>query len=344
MVTHFNLNLKTMNELKLIAQKMTCRGKGILAADESTPTCSKRFEALGIKSTESTRNEYRSTLLLTEEIENYISGVILFDETFYQKIKGTNTPIPEYLKQKNILTGIKVDKGAKVLASHNSEKITEGLDNLRERLKIYKSNGADFAKWRAVITIGPDIPSKACLHANAHALARYASLCQENGLVPIVEPEVLMDGNHSIVTCFNTTEKALQAVFDELNLLNVDLEAIVLKPNMVLPGNLSNDICDNNQIAEMTFQLLEKNVPKKVPGIAFLSGGQSSDEAADRLNLLNQLYTNKAWNLTFSYGRALQKDALLAFSKGDMQGVKTALLKRAKMNHFASIGQLTNNK
>ena len=331
-----------MNDLKLIAKQMTCRGKGILAADESTPTCSKRFEALGIKSTESTRNDYRSTLLLTEKIEHYISGIILFEETFYQNIKGTNTPIPTYLKQKNILTGIKVDKGAKTLANHNSEKITEGLDDLRERLKLYKSNGADFAKWRAVITIGKSIPSKACLHSNAHALARYASLCQENGLVPIVEPEVLMDGNHSIETCFNTTEKALQAVFYELNLLKVDLEAIVLKPNMVLSGNLSNEIIDNNQIAEMTFQALKKNVPEKVPGIAFLSGGQSGDEAAERLNLLNQLYLNKPWNLTFSYGRALQQDALLAFSKGDLKGVKTELLKRIKMNHLASLGELIN--
>ncbi len=330
-----------MNDLKLIAKKMTCRGKGILAADESTPTCSNRFEALGIRSTESTRNEYRSTLLLTEKIEHYISGVILFEETFYQNIKGTNTPIPEYLKQKNILTGIKVDKGAKTLASHNSEKITEGLDDLRERLQLYKLNGADFAKWRAVITIGKSMPSKACLHSNAHALARYASLCQENGLVPIVEPEVLMDGNHSIETCFNTTEKALQAVFYELNLLKVDLEAIVLKPNMVLSGNLSNEIIDNNQIAEMTFQVLKKNVPEQVPGIAFLSGGQSSDEAAERLNLLNQLYSNKPWNLTFSYGRALQQDALLAFSKGDLKGVKTALIKRVKMNHLASLGEIT---
>ena len=331
-----------MKDLKLIAQQMTSKGKGILAADESTPTCSKRFEALGIKSTESARNEYRSTLLLTEEIEHYISGVILFEETFYQSIKGTNNPIPKYLKQKNILTGIKVDKGAKILANHNSEKITEGLDNLRDRLKIYKSNGADFAKWRAVITIGQDMPSEACLHANAHALARYASLCQENGLVPIVEPEVLMDGDHSIETCFHTTEKALQAVFYELNLLNVDLEAIVLKPNMVLPGNLSNDNLDNHLIAEMTFQVLKNNVPEKVPGIAFLSGGQSSDEAANRLNLLNKLYIDKPWNLTFSYGRALQQDALLCFSKGNIQGVKTALLNRAKMNHLASIGEIIN--
>ena len=331
-----------MKDLKLIAQQMTSKGKGILAADESTPTCSKRFEALGIKSTESARNEYRSTLLLTEEIEHYISGVILFEETFYQSIKGTNNPIPKYLKQKNILTGIKVDKGAKILANHNSEKITEGLDNLRDRLKIYKSNGADFAKWRAVITIGQDMPSEACLHANAHALARYASLCQENGLVPIVEPEVLMDGDHSIETCFHTTEKALQAVFYELNLLNVDLEAIVLKPNMVLPGNLSNDNLDNHLIAEMTFQVLKNNVPEKVPGIAFLSGGQSSDEAANRLNLLNKLYIDKPWNLTFSYGRALQQDALFCFSKGDILGVKTALISRAKMNCLASLGQIIN--
>ena len=331
-----------MKDLKLIAQQMTAKGKGILAADESTPTCSKRFEALGIESTDLTRNEYRSKVLLSEKIENYISGVILFDETFYQTIQGTNTPIPKYLKQKNILTGIKVDTGAKTLSNHDPEKITEGLDGLRDRLIKYKLNGADFAKWRAVIKIGKNTPTKACLHSNAHALARYASLCQENGIVPIVEPEVLMDGKHGIEKCFQTTEKALKEVLNALQLLNVDLEAIVLKPNMVLPGNLSVESIEDSQIVKMTFDVLKNNVPKEVPGIAFLSGGQNSDKAADRLNLLNQLYTKKDWNLTFSYGRALQQDALLCFSKGDILGLQKALLKRVKMNHLASIGQLTN--
>ena len=342
MVIHFNLNLKTMKDLKLIAQQMTARGKGILAADESTPTCSKRFEALGIESTDLTRNEYRSKLLLSENIENYISSVILFDETFHQTLQGTNTPIPAYLKQKNILTGIKVDTGAKTLSNHDPEKITEGLDGLRDRLTNYKLNGADFAKWRAVITIGDNIPSQACLHSNAHALARYASLCQENDIVTIVDPEVLMDGAHGIEKCFHTTEKALKEVFNALKLLNVDLEAIVLKPNMVLPGNLSDERIEDSQIIKMTFDALKKNVPKEVPGIAFLSGGQNSDKAAERLNLLNQQYPNKDWNLTFSYGRALQQDALFCFSKGDILGLQKALLKRAKMNHLASIGQLFN--
>ena len=208
-----------MENLKLIANKMVVDGKGILAADESTPTCTKRFEALQLKSTDATRNEYRSTLFTALGLENYISGVILFDETFSQNITRLDTTIPTYLKEKGILTGIKVDAGAKPLANHNNEKITEGLDGLRERLQAYKKEGADFAKWRAVITIDGDNPSNACIYSNAHALARYASLCQESGIVPIVEPEVLMDGNHDIQTCYDTTSRTLNIVFNELNML-----------------------------------------------------------------------------------------------------------------------------
>lgn len=338
-----------MKNLKLIAQQMVCSGKGILAADESTPTCTKRFTAHKLESTDSSRNEYRSNLFSTQNLEKFISGVILFDETFHQNLKGTNTTIPQYLQEKNILTGIKVDTGAKALANHNNEKITEGLDGLRERLKAYKEKGADFAKWRAVITIGDNIPSNACIQSNAHSLARYASLCQENELVPIVEPEVLMDGSHSIQTCYDVTNQTLETVFRELELLKVDLEGIILKPNMVLPGTNSNENISNEKIAEMTFDVLKRNVPELVPGIAFLSGGQSSDLAAIRLNIINEKYKNeKKWNLTFSYGRALQEDALTAWSsyKRENDGVsrsQDALMRRAKMNSEASIGNLIFN-
>ena len=330
-----------MKNLKDIAKKMVAPGKGILAADESTPTCTKRFTALNIESTKYSRNKYRSMLLSTNNLENYISGVILFDETFYQKILNTTQTIPQYLKSKNILTGIKVDTGAKKLAKHSGEKITEGLDGLRERLQKYYNEGADFAKWRAVITIDENTPSDACMHANAHALARYASLCQENNIVPIVEPEVLMEGVHSVEKCYDTTEKILQKVFQELKLLKVDLEAIILKPNMVLPGLKCNKKISNELIAKMTFDVLYKNVPKEVPGIAFLSGGQSSDLAAQRLNTLNKSYLNKKlWNLTFSYGRALQQDALSNWAKNDTNKAQEALTYRAKMNHLASLGKL----
>lgn len=335
-----------MENLKLIAKQMVSSGKGILAADESTPTCTKRFNNLGIESTENNRNEYRSSLFSTEELEKFISGVILFDETFFQTLHQGVEKIPDYLQRKNILTGIKVDTGAKPFANHHSEKITEGLDNLRDRLTLYKSHGANFAKWRAVITIGDKIPTKACIYSNAHALARYASLCQENEIVPIVEPEVLMDGTHTIQTCYEVTNMALDAVFEALDLLNVDLEGIVLKPNMVLPGTNSNQEVSDEEIIDLTFNVLNKNVPELVPGIAFLSGGQSSDLAAKRLNMLNSKYNNrKPWQLTFSYGRALQEDALLSFSnlkKGTAKeiDVQNALLKRAKMNHLASTGSM----
>ncbi len=329
-----------MKNIELIAKKMVSHGKGILAADESTPTCTKRFQALGLDSTESTRNEYRSNLFTAGDLEKFISGIILFEETFKQTVQDTNIPIPKYLREKNILTGIKVDTGAKQFANHNSEKITEGLDGLRDRLKFYKQHGADFAKWRAVITIGDSIPSKACLHANSHALARYASLCQENDLVPIVEPEVLMDGLHNIETCFSTTKKALNSLFEQLELLNVNLKGIVLKPNMVLSGKQSVEIIDEIKISQMTFDVLKENVPRDVPGIAFLSGGQISDLAAKRLNKLNQMNPEKPWQLTFSYGRALQEDALLQFSKGDKVESQNALMKRAKMNSLASMGKM----
>ena len=331
-----------MKNLQLIAQKMVANGKGILAADESTPTCTKRFEALKLESTELSRNIYRSTLFTSHKLEDYISGVILFDETFHQTILNTEKTIPQYLKGKDILTGIKVDKGAKSLANHNNEKITEGLDGLRERLQTYQNQGADFAKWRAVITIDADNPSDACIYSNAHALARYASLCQENNIVPIVEPEVLMDGTHSIEKCYEISNKTLHIVFQELTKLKVDLKAIILKPNMILPALNSANQVNDDTIAEMTFDVLIKNVPKEVPGIAFLSGGQSSDLAATRLNRLNQLYMNTApWKLTFSYGRALQQDALSNWAKKSNEKTQEALLHRAKMNHLSCLGKLT---
>ena len=330
-----------MENTKLIAQKMVSEGKGILAADESTPTCTKRFHALQLESTEQTRKSYRSTLFKSENLEKYISGIILFDETFNQTIEGISTTIPQYLKEKGILTGIKVDTGAKLLANHNEEKITEGLDGLRDRLITYKQKGASFAKWRAVITINDNIPSKGCMYANAHALARYASLCQESNIVPIVEPEVLMDGYHTIQDCYNATSKTLEIVFKQLSLLKVNLEAIILKPNMVLPGLNSNELISNEIIAKMTFDVLKKHVPSEVPGIAFLSGGQNSDLAAERLNKLNELYMNQCpWKLTFSYGRALQEDALKKWAQESEKDAQNALIHRAKMNHLASIGKM----
>ena len=329
-----------MNDLKKIARRLVSGGKGILAADESTPTCTKRFESIGVKSTEFTRNEYRSWLFSTSNIEKYISGVILYHETFHQSIINTNISVPEFLKNKNILAGIKVDTGAKNFAGFSHEKITEGLDNLRLRLNDYKIHGAKFAKWRAVIRIGKNIPTKACIAANSHALARYAALCQETGIVPIVEPEILMEGDHNIQNCYKVTENVLKNVFMDLNFFNVDLEGIILKPNMILPGIKSSERISNEKIAELTFKCLKNNVPSTVPGIAFLSGGQKSDDAAARLNLINKIHTNKPWKLSFSYGRALQEDALTNYSLKDKEKVKMALIKRAKLNHLATLGKL----
>ncbi len=333
-----------MGKLKLIAQQMVSAGKGILAADESTPTCTKRFEQHQIKSTELSRNQYRSTLFTTNNLEKYISGIILFDETFNQNILNTELSIPLFLKQKGILTGIKVDIGAKDLANHKDEKITEGLDGLKQRLLFYKKKGADFAKWRAVIKIGQNIPSRACIHSNAHSLARYASLCQENEIVPIVEPEVIMDGKHTIKSCYQATEQALRSVFEQLNLLNVNLEGMILKPNMILPGSESLENCEELDIIKATYEVLMHNVPNEVPGIAFLSGGQSSDLAAQRLNHLNQYAKNKnPWKLTFSYGRALQQDALSKWANSSNKKAQDALIIRAKMNSLASKGLLDVN-
>ena len=329
------------DELKKTAAAMVKKGKGILAADESTPTCTKRFDVIGVKSTDQTRNEYRNMLFTTPDLEQYISGVIMFDETLRQSsINNKSMKFPELLISRMIIPGIKVDTGAKNLARFKNEKITEGLDGLRDRLIEYYKLGARFAKWRAVITIGNNIPSDMCLYANAHSLARYAALCQENGLVPIVEPEVLMDGSHTIQECYNATEKALSIVFDQLLMHHVALDSIVLKPNMVISGLNCPSQADVETVADLTFQCLKNNVPSEVPGIAFLSGGQSSDFATAHLNKMNEKYKNTMpWNLTFSYGRALQEDALKAWSGDNVESGQKALLLRAHANSLASQGE-----
>ena len=288
---------------------------GILASDESNPTFGKRFESIGVESTFENRNEYRDMLFRAENIENYISGVILFDETFRQSTTCSNkTPFTDYLQSKGIIPGIKVDTGAKDLAGFNNEKITEGLDGLRERLQEYFNLGARFAKWRAVINIDDSIPSITAIEANTHALARYASLCQENGIVPIVEPEVLMDGKHTIERCYEVTCQTLDILFDQLSKFNVMLEGIVLKPNMIISGLLCSEQADIEKVADFTVKCFKEHVPESVGGIAFLSGGQSSDVATEHLNCMNKKYNDLPWNLTFSYGRALQQDAFNAWS------------------------------
>ena len=330
--------------LKRTAQKMVAKGKGILAADESTPTCTKRFNSIGIESTRESRNEYRDMLFTTNDLEKYVSGIIMYDETIRQKTISSNQPFPEYLNEKGILTGIKVDTGAKELAGSNNEKITEGLDNLRDRIIAYKELGASFAKWRAVIKIDTknSLPSNACLFANAHALARYASICQENNIVPIVEPEIIMDGNHDIETCLSVTSSALNIVFEQLKLMNVYLEGIVLKPNMIICGENCSKSCSDEaeKVADYTIKCLLETVPKEVPGIAFLSGGQSSDLATKHLAIMNQKLKNRndLWNLTFSYGRALQQDSLSVWGNKDKTLAQSKLLHRAKMNSLASQG------
>jgi len=329
-----------MEDLKEIANKMVEKGKGILAADESTPTCTKRFKSIGVDSTYETRNEYRDMLLTTDNLNEYISGVILFDETLKQSTTcDKKIPFTDYLASKEILPGIKVDTGAKDLSGFSNEKVTEGLDGLRDRLKEYYKLGARFAKWRAVITIADNSPSDACIFSNAHALARYASLCQENGLVPIVEPEVLMDGQHTIEDCYEVSQRTLNTVFEQLIMHHVSLEGIVLKPNMIISALGCTSQANVEKVAELTFKCLKNNVPSDVSGIAFLSGGQSSDLAVAHLNKINEKYINDMpWNVTFSYGRALQEDALKAWNGSNRSAGQEALLIRAKANSLATNG------
>lgn len=328
-----------IQQLKDIAAAMVAPGRGILAMDESHPTCNKRFEKLGIPTTEEKRREYRHMLLKENEMGQYIGGAILFDETLRQTTLD-GKPFAERLSEIGIVPGIKVDKGAKELALHPGEKVTEGLDGLRDRLAEYYELGARFAKWRAVITIGDDIPSRACLVANAHALARYAALCQEADLVPIVEPEVLMDGTHTIDRSYEVTHAAQQLVFEHLEEQGVVLEGMVLKPNMVVSGYECPQRADVEQVAEQTIRCLKSTVPPQVPGIAFLSGGQTDEEATEHLNAMNNRGEELPWRLTFSYGRALQQAAMQTWN-GDANNIDQAakvILHRAKMNGAATSG------
>ena len=331
-----------LNSLNDIANKMVEKGKGILAADESAPTCKKRFDSINVESNELNRNIYRDMLFTSSGMEEFVSGVILFDETLRQSTINDKIAFPDYLKSLGVIPGIKVDKGAHPLAGSKNEKVTDGLDGLNERLKEYYDLGARFAKWRAVITIGDSVPSNACISVNAHGLARYAALCQENGLVPIVEPEIIMDGDHTIEESFVVTEEVLHATFYELYSQNVQLEGMILKPNMVLSGYDCSEQAGVEKVAEMTVTVLKRCVPSAVPGIAFLSGGQSDEDATAHLNAMNQILgDNRPWNLTYSYGRALQAPSLKAWSgeTNNIPEAQKAFLKRAKLNSLASKGE-----
>ena len=330
-----------MTNLDIIANaaRMVAPGKGILAADESTGTIEKRLHSIDVVSTEDSRRDYRGLLFTTPGVGDHISGVILYDETLRQA-GADGVPFSKVLWDNGILPGIKVDAGAKELAGCPGEKVTEGLDGLRERLAEYVELGAAFTKWRAVIDISADIPSRACLQANAHALARYAALSQEAGLVPIVEPEVLMDGGHDIERCREVTELALGLTFRELFNQNVVLEGMVLKPNMVLAGKKCARQNSVDDVAAMTVKVLRRQVPAAVPGIAFLSGGQSEVEATAHLNAMNKNAADLPWQLSFSYGRALQASALQAWrgEAGNVPAAQAALAHRAKMNGLARRG------
>lgn len=328
-----------LNELHSIAMGMTSNGKGILAADESSPTIKKRFDTIDAESTEANRRRYREMLFTTSGAADYIGGVILFDETIRQTTSD-GVPFPKYLNDLGMIAGIKVDMGAKALAGFPGETVTEGLDGLRERLAEYVELGARFAKWRAVIHIGDDIPTEYGLHANAHALARYAALCQEAGVVPIVEPEVLMDGAHSINRCEEVTIAALDAVFSALEAHKVALEGIVLKPNMVISGSAAADRAGPAEVAAATLRVLRAHVPEAVAAIAFLSGGQTAEEATEHLGLMNE-EGPFPWELSFSYGRALQAPALDAWrgNEDNFAAGQNALFKRARLNSLAHLGQ-----
>ena len=317
---------------------MVAKGKGILAADESTGTMGKRLQSVNVESTPENRLNFRETLFSSEGMKNFIGGVILFEETLKQKsTKGIS--IPDLIMQNGSIPGIKVDKGAKTLAGSPDEKITEGLDGLRERLVEYFDMGARFAKWRAVINIDDTLPSLGAIEANTHALARYAALCQENGIVPIVEPEVLMDGSHDINRCYEVSCQTLDILFDQLSRLNVMLEGIVLKPNMIISGLLCSNQASVDEVASLTIKCFKEHVPDNVAGIAFLSGGQSSDVATKHLNAMNLNHQDLPWNLTFSYGRALQQDALQAWSGSNRAAGQEKLLNRASNNSLATMGE-----
>src|SRR5882757_2887787 len=329
-----------LTELNRVAEHMVAPGRGILAADESTGTIKKRFDAIGTENTEDNRRDYRELMFRTSEaMKNNISGVILYDETIWQKAKD-GTPLVDIIKKAGALPGIKVDEGIKPLPNCPGEVVTIGLDKLADRLPKYYDQGARFAKWRAVIDIGPGIPSYSCIHANAHALARYAALCQAAQIVPIVEPEVLMDGNHDMDQCEKVTTWILKETFQELFYAKVALEGIVLKPNMIVPGKGSKTRATVEDVAARTVKVLKNCVPGAVPGIAFLSGGQTDEEATANLDTMNKI-GNLPWNLTFSYGRALQAapQKTWAGKPENVAAAQRAFIHRAQMNSLAALGQ-----
>ena len=325
-----------MSELNKIVLEILGNGKGILAADESTGTMTKRLETVKVPSTKENRLLFRETLFSASGMTNCIGGVILYDETIKQETSKKSI-VPELISNMGSLPGIKVDTGAKALAGSDNEKITEGLDGLRERLKEYYKLGAKFTKWRGVYNISKTCPSKISIHANAHALARYSSLVQECNMVPIVEPEVLMEGDHSASECYEKTSEVIQKCFDELILHKVDLKGIILKPNMILAGNKHKNKISNEEVAKLTLKCLKSSVPSEVPGIAFLSGGQSEIEATENLNLINK-YNNTDFIMSYSYGRALQQSALKFWSKDikNIEGTQKIFNHRAKMNTLAA--------
>ena len=326
-------------DLEYIAHKLVAPGKGILAADESSGTIKKRFDAIGVESTETTRRDYREMMFRTPAMKEFISGVILYDETIWQDA-ADGTPLVKIIADAGALPGIKVDEGTEMLPGSPKELITKGLDGLSKRLPKYYERGARFAKWRAVIDIGAGIPTFNCIHANAHALARYAALCQQANIVPIVEPEVLMDGDHDIDACYAVTEWVLKETFQELYYANVKLEGIVLKPNMAIAGKRSAKKASVAEVAEKTVKMLKACVPPLVPGIAFLSGGQADEEATAHLDAMNKLGP-LPWKLTFSYGRALQAAPQKAWSgkKDNVQAGQRAFAHRARMNGLAALGK-----
>ena len=327
-----------MTDLNKIALKILSGGKGILAADESTGTMTKRLESVNVESSEENRLNFRKTLFSSESMKSCIGGVILYDETIKQNV-GSKT-IPELINESGAVAGIKVDTGAKVLAGSTDEKITEGLDGLRERLKEYYKLGARFTKWRGVYSISDKFPSKLSINSNAHALARYAALVQECEMVPIVEPELLMDGDHSAKECFEKTSEVIKKCFDELMLHKIDLTGVILKPNMILDGTSSKNKISNEEVADLTLKCLKNSVPKEIPGIAFLSGGQSEIEATENLNLINKK-NNTNFIMTYSYGRALQQSALKHWSKNieDVAGTQKVFNHRANMCSLAAQGK-----
>jgi fructose-bisphosphate aldolase class I len=328
-----------MSELNSIALKILSNGKGILAADESTATMTKRLDSVSVPSTPQNRLSFRETLFSSSSMSECIGGVILYDETIKQQTSNKKN-IPDLLQSVNSIPGIKVDTGAKSLASSPNEKITEGLDGLRDRLKEYYKLGARFTKWRGVYNITKNHPSKLAIHSNAHALARYAALVQECNMVPIVEPEVLMDGDHSAEDCLKKTSEVIKKCFEELLMHKIDLTGVILKPNMILSGSESSNKINGNEVAKLTVECLKNSVPSEVPGVAFLSGGQSEIESTENLNLINKA-NNTNFIMSYSYGRALQQSALKHWAKdiSDVEGTQKVFNHRAKMNTLAAQGK-----